>query len=83
MVPHTPSALYANPKLGVNSVRFSIRIKQADEIEHILVHKFTRFLTQVRFQYVPFSSIFAYHNRLACGVILYPSKEGHAGEYPP
>ncbi|OKP14080.1 Actin-related protein 2/3 complex subunit 4 [Penicillium subrubescens] len=31
---------------GVNSVRFSIRIKQADEIEHILVHKFTRFLTQ-------------------------------------
>lgn len=30
----------------VNSVRVSIRIKQADEIEHILVHKFTRFLTQ-------------------------------------
>lgn len=29
-----------------NSVRVSIRIKQADEIEHILVHKFTRFLTQ-------------------------------------
>ncbi|KAJ5571399.1 ARP2/3 complex 20 kDa subunit (P20-ARC) [Penicillium sp. DV-2018c] len=29
-----------------NSVRLSIRIKQADEIEHILVHKFTRFLTQ-------------------------------------
>ncbi|CAI7628799.1 hypothetical protein DTO013E5_4467 [Penicillium roqueforti] len=29
-----------------NSVRISIRIKQADEIEHILVHKFTRFLTQ-------------------------------------
>ncbi|KAI5284038.1 hypothetical protein KEM54_001630, partial [Ascosphaera aggregata] len=26
--------------------RVSIRIKQADEIEHILVHKFTRFLTQ-------------------------------------
>lgn len=24
----------------------SIKIKQADEIEHILVHKFTRFLTQ-------------------------------------
>ncbi|OQO02271.1 Actin-related protein 2/3 complex subunit 4 [Cryoendolithus antarcticus] len=31
---------------SVNSVRISIRIKQADEIEHILVHKFTRFLTQ-------------------------------------
>lgn len=30
----------------MNSVRVSIRIKQADEIEHILVHKFTRFLTQ-------------------------------------
>ncbi len=30
---------------SVNSVRFSIKIKQADEIEHILVHKFTRFLT--------------------------------------
>ncbi|KAJ5772433.1 Actin- protein 2/3 complex subunit 4 [Penicillium odoratum] len=31
---------------SVNSVRVSIRIKQADEIEHILVHKFTRFLQQ-------------------------------------
>ncbi|KAI7218555.1 Actin-related protein 2/3 complex subunit [Hortaea werneckii] len=31
---------------SVNSVRVSLRIKQADEIEHILVHKFTRFLTQ-------------------------------------
>ncbi|KAI5293991.1 Arp complex subunit [Ascosphaera acerosa] len=31
---------------SVNSVRVSISIKQADEIEHILVHKFTRFLTQ-------------------------------------
>ena len=31
---------------GINSVRISIKIKQADEIEHILVHKFTRFLTQ-------------------------------------
>ncbi|KAK3695590.1 hypothetical protein B0T22DRAFT_112455 [Podospora appendiculata] len=31
---------------SINSIRISIRIKQADEIEHILVHKFTRFLTQ-------------------------------------
>lgn len=31
---------------SINSIRVSIRIKQADEIEHILVHKFTRFLTQ-------------------------------------
>ena len=31
---------------SVNSVRISIKIKQADEIEHILVHKFMRFLTQ-------------------------------------
>jgi len=31
---------------SVNSVRVSIKIKQADEIEQILVHKFTRFLTQ-------------------------------------
>jgi actin related protein 2/3 complex subunit 4 len=31
---------------SINSVRLSIKIKQADEIEHILVHKFTRFLTQ-------------------------------------
>ena len=31
---------------SVNSVRVSIKIKQADEIESILVHKFTRFLTQ-------------------------------------
>ena len=31
---------------SINSARISIKIKQADEIEHILVHKFTRFLTQ-------------------------------------
>ena len=31
---------------SINSARVSIRIKQADEIENILVHKFTRFLTQ-------------------------------------
>ena len=31
---------------SVNSARISIKIKQADEIENILVHKFTRFLTQ-------------------------------------
>lgn len=29
---------------SINSVRLSIRIKQADEIERILSHKFTRFL---------------------------------------
>ncbi|KAF9900873.1 Arp complex subunit [Lobosporangium transversale] len=31
---------------SVNSMRVSIAIKQADEIERILAHKFTRFLTQ-------------------------------------
>ncbi|KAJ3550009.1 hypothetical protein NMY22_g676 [Coprinellus aureogranulatus] len=31
---------------SVNSVRVSIKIKQADEIERILAHKFTRFMTQ-------------------------------------
>ncbi|KAM7220018.1 actin-related protein 2/3 complex subunit 4 [Rhypophila decipiens] len=31
---------------SINSVRISIKIKQADEIESILVHKFTRFLNQ-------------------------------------
>lgn len=31
---------------SVNSVRVSIRIKQVDEIEQLLVHMFTRFLTQ-------------------------------------
>lgn len=30
---------------SINSVRVSIKIKQADEIEQILVHQFTRFLT--------------------------------------
>jgi actin related protein 2/3 complex, subunit 4 len=30
---------------SINSVRVSIKIKQADEIENILVHQFTRFLT--------------------------------------
>lgn len=29
---------------SINSVRISIKIKQADEIEKILVHKFTRFM---------------------------------------
>lgn len=31
---------------SINSVRISIKIKQADEIEKILCHKFTRFLMQ-------------------------------------
>lgn len=31
---------------SVNSVRVSIKIKQADEIERILCHKFSRFMTQ-------------------------------------
>jgi actin related protein 2/3 complex subunit 4 len=31
---------------SINSIRVSIRIKQADEIEEILCHKFTRFLMQ-------------------------------------
>lgn len=31
---------------SVNSIRLSIKIKQADEIERILAHKFTRFLMQ-------------------------------------
>lgn len=31
---------------SVNSLRISIAIKQADESERILAHKFTRFLTQ-------------------------------------
>ena len=30
---------------SINSVRVSIKIKQADEIENILVRQFTRFLT--------------------------------------
>jgi actin related protein 2/3 complex, subunit 4 len=29
---------------SVNSIRLSIKIKQADEIERILCHKFTRFM---------------------------------------
>ena len=31
---------------SVNSVRLSIKIKQADEIERELCHKFTRFMMQ-------------------------------------
>lgn len=31
---------------SINSLRISIKIKQADEIERILAHKFTRFLMQ-------------------------------------
>ncbi|KAK0618026.1 hypothetical protein B0T17DRAFT_509587 [Bombardia bombarda] len=31
---------------SINSVRVSIKVKQADEIEDILVHKFSRFLSQ-------------------------------------
>ncbi|KAG6813561.1 Actin- protein 2/3 complex subunit 4 [Tricholoma furcatifolium] len=31
---------------SVNSIRLSIKIKQADEIERILCHKFTRFMMQ-------------------------------------
>ena len=31
---------------SINSIRMSIKIKQADEIERILCHKFTRFMMQ-------------------------------------
>ena len=37
---------------SINSVRVSICIKQADEIEEILTHKFTRFLMQRAEQFV-------------------------------
>lgn len=31
---------------SINSLRISIAIKQADDIERILAHKFTRFMSQ-------------------------------------
>ncbi len=37
---------------SINSVRVSIKIKQADEIEEILCHKFTRFLMQRAEQFI-------------------------------
>mmetsp|Transcript_53849 Transcript_53849/g.122749 ORF Transcript_53849/g.122749 Transcript_53849/m.122749 type:complete len:171 (+) Transcript_53849:198-710(+) len=37
---------------SVNSVRVSIMIKQADEIEEVLSHKFTRFLCQRADQFI-------------------------------
>lgn len=37
---------------SINSVRVSIKIKQADEIEELLCHKFTRFLMQRAEQFV-------------------------------
>lgn len=37
---------------SINSVRVSIKIKQADEIEGILCHKFTSFLMQRAEQFV-------------------------------
>ena len=37
---------------SINSVRVSIKIKQADEIEEILCHKFTSFLMQRAEQFV-------------------------------
>ena len=37
---------------SVNSVRVSFAIKQADEIERILTHKFTRFLMQRSEQFI-------------------------------
>ena len=37
---------------SINSVRVSIKIKQQDEIEQILCHKFTRFLMQRAEQFI-------------------------------
>jgi actin related protein 2/3 complex subunit 4 len=37
---------------SINSVRVSIKIKQADELETILCHKFTRFLMQRAEQFI-------------------------------
>ena len=38
--------LLAHTQPSVNSIRLSIRIKQSDEIERVLCHKFTRFMMQ-------------------------------------
>lgn len=37
---------------SINSVRLSVKIKQSDEIEEILCHKFTRFLMQRAEQFI-------------------------------
>jgi actin related protein 2/3 complex subunit 4 len=37
---------------SINSIRISIKIKQADDNEILLVHKFTRFLSQRAEQFV-------------------------------
>ena len=53
---------------SINSIRLSIKIKQADEIERILCHKFTRFMMQraesfvvLRRKPIPVRSLYATH----------------------
>lgn len=48
---------------SINSVRISIKIKQADEIENLLVHKFTRFLEMSRCP--PRPALTGYHDLTA------------------
>lgn len=43
---HPGYNLCSPPQASVNSLRLSIKIKQSDEIERVLCHKFARFMMQ-------------------------------------
>jgi len=65
---------------SVNSVRISIAIKQADDIEHILAHKFTRFMMMRADNFVilrrkPVTNLDT-HGK--CLMMEVSSKDGHA-----
>lgn len=62
---------------SVNSIRMSIKIKQADEIERILCNKFTRFMMQraesfvvLRRKPVPVGLRSTWRDRCRVGLIL-------------
>ena len=51
---------------SINSVRVSIKIKQADEVEEILCHKFTSFLMQRAEQFIIMRRKATEVNRIIC-----------------
>jgi actin related protein 2/3 complex subunit 4 len=68
---------------SINAVRISIRVKQADEIEAILCHKFTGFLTQraehfviLRRKPIEVSSIYSWflHSIIESGANIYSNR---------
>lgn len=71
---------------SINSVRISIAIKQADDIEHILAHKFTRFMMMRADNFVilrrkPVKLSFSTNGGQTTGTVTLNKTNSNSGQY--